>query len=401
MRRFDTPADAAAHLGPLLDRPVPTTSATLAPGITFHAESLALGSTFTNSYTATWHAPARADVLVTEPPVSTADHARRTGDVVTTTAGFFFLADRCRHRPRTLSLNLAIRAGRVLSVPVATQDALVSRDGVLSVVEVPARGELSLSGQRLRWAGSRTAFDADCLVYGNANCAIQHQPDERTGKVRVFQEESRLTPPITDDRWTDLGFHATPDGRFAAVTREDTGRVDVFAHDVVVRCPRSAAGTRLDVHTIGPLTPGDQQGAISVGPSLAHPDPVTHPLNDDRSLGSYPLLRDRASTRLVFYETGDGARHLRLFDGRPGSTTFPGLTLEQTLTAVRAAGDVVSGCLLDSGNTSKLTVLRDGLLTSHGNRHYLRWPPPGETGYTWTPDHGRPVASLIALRPPA
>ncbi|HWO61208.1 MAG TPA: hypothetical protein VNO31_14365 [Umezawaea sp.] len=398
MRRFDSLAEAAAHLGPLLDRPVPTSHATLAPGITFHAESLSLGSTFTNSYTTSWHAPARAEVLVTEPPVSAADHARRTGGVVTSTAGFFFLADRCRHRPRTLSLNLAIRDGRVLSVPVATRDALVSRDGVLSVVEVEARGELSLSGRRLRWAGSKTGLDADCFVYGNANCVIHHRPDERTGKVRVFQEESRFTPAITDGRWTDLGFHAAPDGHFEAVTRGDGGRVDVFGHDVVVRCPRSAAGTRLDVHTIGPLTLDGEWNAISVGPSLAHPDPNTHPLNDDRSLGSYPLLRDRPSTRLVFYVTADGARHLRLFDGRPGSGTFPGLTLDQTLAAVRAGGDVVSGCLLDSGNTSKLNVVRDGRLTTFGNRHYLRWPRPGESGFTWTPDHGRPVASLIALR---
>jgi hypothetical protein len=398
MRLFGSPEEAAAHLGPLLDRPAPTTTVDLAPGVTFRSEPLSTGPTFTNSYTVSWHAPAHAAVLVAEPPVSAADHARRSGGVVTTTAGFFFLADRCRHRPRTLSLNLAIRAGRALSVPVATQDALVSRDGVLSVVEVPARGELSLSGRRLSWAGSRTGLTADCHLYGNANSVIHHQPDERTGKVRVLQEESRFTPPITDSRWTDLGFHAAPDGRFDAVTRDDGGRVDIFGHDVVVRCPRTVAGTSLDLHTIGPLTLEPGQSAISVGPSLSHPDPSTHPLNDDRSLGSYPLLRDRPSTRLVFFVTADGGRHLRLFDGRPGSTTFPGLTLDQTVAATKAGGDVVSGCLLDSGNTSKLNVLRDGVLETFGNRHYLRWPPPGEHGFTWTPDHGRPVASLIAIR---
>ena len=65
---------------------------------------------------------------------------------------------------------------------------------------------------------------------------------------------------------------------------------------------------------------------------------------------------------------------------------------------MRNRSDVVSGCLLDSGNTSKLNVFRDGRLESFGNRHYLRWPPPGGSGFTWTPDAGRPVASLIALR---
>lgn len=397
-RLFDSPEEAAAYLGPLLDQPVTAAAVDLAPGITLRMEPLWTGPTFTNSYTISWHTPAHATVLVADPPVSAADHARRGGSVVTTTAGFFFLADRCRFRPRTLSLNLAIHDGRVLSVPVTTQDALISHDGQLSVAEVPAHGELTMAGKRLRWAGSKTASAADCYVYGNANAAIHHQPDACTGKIRVFQEESRFTPRITGSTWTDLGFHATPDGRFTAVTRADSGRLDIFEHDLVVRCPRAIAGTCLDLHTIGPLTLRSGQSAISVGPSLSYPDPATHPLNDDRSLGSYPLLKDRPSTRLVFYKTTDGTSHLRLFDGRPGSETFPGLTLDQTLATVRNHNDVASGCLLDSGNTSKLNVLRDGRLETFGNRHYLRWPPPGGAGFTWTPDAGRPVASLIALR---
>jgi len=29
--------------------------------------------------------------------------------------------------------------------------------------------------------------------------------------------------------------------------------------------------------------------------------------------------------------------------------------------------------------------------------HYLRWPTTTQPHYTWIPDDGRPVASLIAL----
>ena len=403
-RCFDTPEEAARFLTPLIDRPVETSRVEVAPHIRFAAETLDRGDTFTNSYTVSWRRPAAARIVVAEPPTSAVEFAREHGSAVTTTGGYFFLADRCRFRPRTLSLNLAIRDCQVLSLPVATQDALVSHDGVLSVVEVPARGELSIDGERLRWAGARTAVggdaqEIDCFAYGNANCVIVHQADPRNGKVRVFQEDSRLTPEIVDRRWTDVGFARTPDGHFTAADRSDAGRLDIFAHDVVLRCPRALArpGAPMTVHTVGPLVPETVQGAISVGPALSYADPGSHPLNHDRSLGSFPLLRERPSTRLVFYTTVDGWQHLRLFDGRPGSATFPGLTLDEVVATVKGGGDVVSGCLLDSGHTSKINVRRDGSVHTFGNRHYLRWPTTAEPRYTWIPDDGRPAGSLIAL----
>lgn len=410
MLRFDTPEEASDHLAPLIDRPVPVTRAELAPGVLFRAEPVGLGAAFTNSYTVSWDVPAAAEIVVTEPAAADGEFARRTGSVATTTGGFFFLADRCRHRPRTLSLNLAVGEGRLLSLPVATQEALVSRAGALSVVEVPARGELSLAGRVLRWAGSRTRYTADCYAYGNANCVIAHRADERTGRIRVLREDSRFTPEITDGAWSDLGFLSAPEGGsvFEVVARRDAGRLDIFAHDLVLRCPRAVArragtGARLEVRTIGPLEMGGPvQGAVSAGPSLFCPDPYAHPLNDDRSLGSFPLLRERPSARLVFFATSDGRRHLRLFDGRPGSRTFPGVTLAQAVSLATADGAdgaaVTSGCLLDSGHTSRITVLREGRYESFGNRHYLRWPTPADPHFTWDPGHGRPVASLIALR---
>jgi hypothetical protein len=258
----------------------------------------------------------------------------------------------------------------------------------------PANGELCLDGHVLTWAGSRTTTEADCYAYGNANCVIQHEADEQTGKVRVFKEESRFTPK-TDPGWSDLGFHNNE-----AVAKTDEGRLDIFEYDLVLRCPQKLAriGARLEVHTIGGLVlQKSLQGAISSGPALSCPDVYTHPLNDDRSLGSFPLLRERPSTRLVFVETSDGWQQLCLFDGRPGSRTFPGLTLGETMAMVPKLGTVTGGCLLDSGHTSRFNVRLDGILHSFGNRHYLRWPDPQDTHFTWTPDVGRPTASLIAL----
>jgi hypothetical protein len=135
--RFSSLEEASAHLAPLLDRPVTTSRTELAPGIFFQTEALHANGTFTNSYRLSWRQPARARIFVTDPPVSAREFAERCGNVATTTAGFFFLADRCRFRPKALSLNLAVRDGRVISLPVADQDALTSQNGVLSVVHVP------------------------------------------------------------------------------------------------------------------------------------------------------------------------------------------------------------------------------------------------------------------------
>lgn len=400
MRSFATPEEAAAYLAPLLDQPVERSQRELGKGALFQAEPIFFGETFTNAYTLRWRPPVRASVIVAEPPISAVEFARKNQSIATTTGGFFFLADRCLYRPKTLSLNLAVQNGKALSVPVSSQEALVSQGGALFVTDVAASGALSLNRERLLWAGSKTSIEADCHTYGNANCIILHQPDATTGKVRTFQEESRLTPEIKGARLCDLGFVAQPEGYFQATHRSDQGRLDIFQYDLVLRCPRSLAkeGARLEVHTIGPLTlERSLQGAISVGPSLLHPDPYNHPLNDDRSLGSFPLLRERPAARLVFYETSDGWRHLSLFDGRPGSKTFLGVTLAEAASLVASRGEVISGCFLDSGNTSKLNIRQERELSSFGNRHYLRWPEAPGGRFIWNPDQGRATASLLAL----
>lgn len=195
MCAFATLEEASAYLAPLLDQPVTAEHVELTPHIEFRAEPVGLGGDiFTNSYTVSWSSAAASEIFVAGPPMCTAEYTRQRDAVVTATGGFFFLADRCRYRPRTLSLNLAVRDGKVLSLPAADQDALVDDGGTLSVVEVPARGELSLDGHTLRWSGTRTGAEADCHAYGNAHCVIEHEPDAHTGKVRTFGR-SPVSPP--------------------------------------------------------------------------------------------------------------------------------------------------------------------------------------------------------------
>jgi hypothetical protein len=102
--------------------------------------------------------------------------------------------------------------------------------------------------------------------------------------------------------------------------------------------------------------------------------------------------------RLVLYEDLDSKTHLRLFDGRPGSPDFRGVTPSEARDAIAADTGYRWGCFLDPGQTAKIWIDENGTLTSYGNRHYLRWPQNDKDNFVWIPDKGRPVSSFITIR---
>lgn len=393
--RFQTMAEASAFLAPRLDRPVEVAEERLGDGVVLRRDALPLpGGAFTNRYRLSWHPP-RGRLRILAQRTATPDYAAaHPHHAAVSTGGFFFLADDCDLAPRCLSLNLAVEDGRVCSLPVADQEALVSSGGAMAVRTVAARGGLRLDGAALSWAGARTEHPADCRVYGNACLVILHVTDPETGKRRVFQEPSRYTPPAPAGA-INLGLRRVQGADFV-VAQADGGPLDLLRHDAVLCAPTGAVGAPARIEHIDGA---DLSGlsAISVGPSLHCADLAAHPLNADRSLGSTPLLLGRPSSRLVFYTTPDGGEHLCLLDGRPGSAVFPGVTLRQTLDLVHADAEVVTGCFLDSGQTPRLSLRQGAERVSYGNRHYLRWPTAADPTFLWTPDRGRPTASVITV----
>ena len=394
--RFPTVEAASAFLGPRLDRPVPERREQIAAGVWLHQSAIPLpDGRFTNCTRLSWQAGRAAICLAGERTSTAAAAAAQPDLLAVSTGGFFFLADDCTLRPRCLSLNLALADGRVHSLPVVDQEALIRQDGALRVAVVPARGRLTLAGVPLRWAGARTDHPAEVRVYGNACVIIEHVADPDTGKRRVFRADSRHTPPAPAGQ-VYLGLHREDDGRFE-IAEETAGRMDLFAHDLVLAAPRGVRRGPVAVQTVGEL-PVAGLSAISVGPALDCPDLAAHPLNREPSLGSTPLLLDRPSSRLIFCETGDGGEHLWLLDGRPGSPVCPGVLMQEAAALVQAALPVRSGCFLDSGQTPRISLRRaDGVWEHIGNRHYLRWPTAKDPDFVWTPDAGRPVASLLTV----
>lgn len=413
-RRFASMAEATRLLGPLLDRPEPTRTVTIGPGVSLSVESIALGlGAFSNLHTLSWTAPARAEVAIADDPSegpwtrgrALARLGARGG---VATGGFGFLADDAAGAPRARCLNLAIRAGVPISVPVIDQEALVCRGGSLAVEDVAAEGRLRLNGEVVRWAGARSGRAGECSVFGNANVRIVHRDDPRTGNFRHLVADSRRTPVLAIDAGAaDVGFVRGADGLLRGAGRADGGGLDIFAFDVVLRCPVARLRGRVDdnivvLDTIGAIDLADPglDSAISVGPSLLHPSLEAHPLHREPSLGSTPLLGGRRASRLLYFADADGRRHLQLWDARPDSAACPGVTLDEAARHARGRYDVVHGCFLDSGKSGKLCVVDGVAATAYGNRHYLRWPTPDDDGFIWTPDEGRPAASMIVVTAP-
>lgn len=408
VRRFASVAEAERFIGPEVDRREVARVEEVGPGVSLAVRAVELGDgAFCNVYTACWRAPARASLCVVDPlesPFARAQGLARGGvRGVVATGGFFFLADDAEAVPRARSLNMAVRAGQVWSLPVVGQDALVGRDGALAVRELAAEGVLTFNGAVLRWRGSRAAGEAECVVYGNANVVIQHRADARTGKMRHFIKESRWTPEAGAGS-CDVGFDRGGDGVFRGAGVAERGGLDIFSYDLVLRCVKARVRAPVGdnvvvVRSVGGLELGDPRldSVISVGPSLLHGDLEGHPLHGEPSLGSTPLLGGRRGSRLLYFSDVDGACRLQLWDGRPGSAVCPGVTLDEAARGARAEFAVVEGCFLDSGRSGKLCVSDGSGVQSLGNRHYLRWPIAGDDAFVWTPDEGRPMASLVVI----
>ncbi|GAA4962460.1 hypothetical protein GCM10023205_27800 [Yinghuangia aomiensis] len=406
-RRFSSLRDAHEFMKTEVDRPVEPGEITLDNGfkLDMHPHFFDDG-TFTNSYDLNW-APedARAAMRITPRPESMLVPA--PGVSASTSATFFTFLDEASATPRQASLNLIISEGRILGMPVVDRETLYIRDGELAMDHIAASGELSLNGRTLTWAGSRTDRDAQSHVYGNGNIRVTLRRDPQTGSKRCLDETTRFTPvmPATEPR-SDVGFMASADGTFTSVAVAPQGGMDIFAHDLVVRCPEGHVNrtgeNRLAIKSISSLRAENlPEFAVSCGPSLKTPDFAAHPINQDPSLGTRPVFADLQAIRMVVYGGLDERTHIRLFDGRPGSSTFPGVTPAQTRDIITADIGFTWGAHVDGGGSARISIVKDGVLRSFGNRQYLKWPRPGQDYFLWEREPpGRDVPTRFELTRP-
>lgn len=405
MRSFATVTEAQAYISQRIDVPVRESQTELRAQVDFHAFSLAMGNgQFTNVYDVSAPAAhAETSIHVHTKPTDVYSFANHQQiPAATISGGFFFLADEYGRAPRQAALNTAIHNGNIRSLPVVDREALTINQGAISGQQLAALGELSIGDRTHSWAGSLTKHEAEFRLFGNGNATIRHVAAAQTGSRRVLDESTRFTPKLNEEGMVDIGLIHTQANHFVRTTISRQGGLDIFAHDAVLRGPAEVLTSATDeviFRSLGNLALDKPSlSAISVGPSLHTADFSAHPINADHSLGDKPPFLDVPMARTMLYRTDDDRLHLRLFDGRPGSPVFPGVTPAEALKLTEDEGTITWGYFLDPGQTAKLCIQAMGRRFSFGNAHYLQWPSaPGEP-FTWAPYRGRPDASVITLQ---
>ena len=409
--RFDTAEKAKQYIASQVDVKALENSIRLGGGATMNVSSREFeDGCFTNIY------DLAVDVRNVKAQVHASTALKGVGEflqavpnsLAATSGGFLYLADVSSGTPRQKALNLALeKNGLLSSVPVVDRETLIcDQNGNLSARFVQACGELTIDGKTLSWAGSRTSYTADCQVFGNGNIVITHianpDPTGRKDSLRVLEEYSRYTPVIDKGNdLVDVGLIALEGGLFQPIKIYPEGKADLFQYDTVIRCksqhiPRGIE-SKITIHTVGQLKLSkNYQGAISVGPLLSEQDFTTNAINFDPSLGSNPPFFNTRMVRLAIYATAKGKLHMRLFDGRPESPRFRGVTPREAVAIINEEDEIVWGAFLDPGRTAKISTGRHPT-TSYGNAHYLRWPTDASSQYEWVPGAGRPVPSAVTL----
>ncbi len=402
--RFATIAEAEACMREIVDRPIPRQMVVAEDRLTFTSFTHILPQgRFTNIYDISFDPRAvTANIHIGDELEGVYEYIERTPTLIAATSGPFFChIDQNEGVPHQPVLNLAIANGQVKSLPVVDREAVLCMNNTLVAKPVQAVGIVSFGGTELTWAGSSAGHDADCVIFGNGNLVVERVACEINKSKRIIASASRYTPVFTRRDMVDVGFIPHPAGGFVADSVSDQGGMDICRYAFIGRLPKRYIprnpGARLHVLSIDDMIPGrDILGGFTTGPML-NADFATHPIHQDRSLGPLSPLTEYPAARMVLYETTKGRVHIRIFDGRPGSEIFQGVTPTEALSLVHAEGSIRWGCFLDGGHTARTCIRQDKDVKGYGNAHYLTLPSNNNHSYTWAGKRGRPTAGIIAL----
>lgn len=398
--QFKSYEDAQVFIERQVDKPINKQNTKVSDRIQFHAHTTYLeDGAFTNSYDISYPASSVIQSIVINTSPTALIETVQPADMAAISGGFMLLTDDGTEVNQA-SLNLAISNGKLVGLPVIDREAIILRKGKLEFRQVRALGLITMGSAQISWAGSATRHNAEAKIFASGNLKIGHKSDPATQGRRYVMQQSRYTSKYNDRDLVDVGYNSDSKGVFIATSMSDTGGLDICAQDFIVRMQRNKLkfADVATIDTIDDLRISEIDGGFSAGPMLNETDFASHSINYDKSLGNKPPFIERRMARAVVYATESNVIHLRLFDGRPGSKLFEGVTPSEAVKMILLEQPVKSGIFLDPGQSAKIFARINGVGISYGNRHYLKWPRQPNDSFLWTPDHGRPITSIIKLQ---
>lgn len=382
---------------------VPERRLTLAPGVRFHSRAVELGSgCFTNAFTLLLDLNrVRVEALSRTGGFHLRDLVGADAVLAAVTGSFSFISDDPAYQPAEACLDFCCRAGKVMSLPMASKPAFFVQHGQVVIGTLEAAGALTVQGRTYRWVGSKEQDRREpgaFTVFSASNCRVRYSDHPRTGYVRDVDPTGNITPP--DPGAVDYVVSGTPDGGHRVTSVHPGGGADLFTGNFVLRADRLGAGrlwegARVAITRVGGRDMRHVSSGLSIGPSVA--DAASGRTSAyDQSLGVSPFRDTRCARTLIGIQGQE--LHLQVLDGARHSDSFRGVCPRETADVCRAQGlDPRSVYHLDGGASSKIAFTQEGETHVVGSLHYLRWPQSDGEPFRWQGLDGRVLRSAFIV----
>ncbi len=412
--------------------PCETFSEELYPDVTLRGESIDLGGGhFVNKYDLSFPLHSNeydARVVTLRHPLyqhrifNEASPEYRPGSeiIASINGAFFYLQDDpSLPAPEEIMYHLNIRNGRIVGLPSATREAVVTNmEGDLRVLEVQAQGRISVGSLEFAWKGGQGVAhareeyvldDTGVYLFNSGCCSIAYDdPNDKT-TLRRLQVDRNKTPEGEDKM--DIIVKLNEEGELVVGEVRKGGGTDFFAgnfilHGSIDNLNKVQPGDPITPLSIDGHDPKDISSAMTVGPKVHHfLEHDDHEINHDPSLGTFPpFAADSRYARSVIYADTENRVHFLVFDGVPRSAHMKGVTPREA--ALHVPKDALFAAFLDGGQSARFTYRteEEQELGAYGNKQYVRLHAEDKTSQGITPDarylwsqRGRPTPSMIVL----
>lgn len=277
--------------------------------------------------------------------------------------------------------NLAIFKNRIINLPITNRSAFLHlKDGSFDLTFVRARGKLKINDERLFWAGSKTKYNGDVIVYNSSNLEITNVNHPIIGPYRTANRT----------------YLTTKKGKKYVICKITNGRIKVLAVTaarsklLINRCHlilevdrnlKIKKGAQVIFETFDQYPFEEVEFAVSIGPILKEKAKEREKQVAAEGLDNDPFLSNRPHREEVNLARGCLVKLSRhklatvLVDGIPqAGDIYPGVTLGQLAAFVNKLypQHQIAVCN-DPANTLKAVYLNDQEPHVFGNTHYLAY----------------------------